>query len=174
MTLTVSTFDSKIMVSEPRFLSAAFVLLVAQCWAGTVLVTPEVRKGFISSAASLLPNQEQLISTRDMFNGPPNKYGLVTHQTLNCNFVEPSKEDPIGGTTPKFRCTFLHEGKNVTVKVKYDQQYNSVHKWGRGNEEVYASVISQRLLWAMGFGSDHSVPVSINCHNCPIEPWYVE
>lgn len=159
-----------------RIVSCVLILaILSSSSAGTVLVSSDTRNGYIVNAKSMLPDQESLIPTRDMTNGPPNKYNLKTHQTLDCNFVEPSAADPIGGTTPKFRCSFLHEGKQVVVKVKYDQQYNSVHKWGRGNEEVYASVISQRLLWATGFGTDHSVPVSVNCRNCPIEPWtYVQ
>ncbi len=107
----------------------------------------------------------------DLFNGPPNPFNLETFQTLECDFVEPSTADMLGGTTPKFRCTFEFDGKQVQVKIKYDQQYNSALDWGRPNPEVYTNPVSQRLLWATGFGSDQSIPVTVKCNNCPIEPW---
>ena len=127
----------------------------------------------MSQALAWVPEAEALIPSRDMLNGPANPFGFETFQTIDCDFVQPSKEDPIGGTTPKFMCAVDIDGKKVELKFKYDQQYNSVHTWGRPNPEVYTSVVSQRILWALGFGSDQSVPVSVNCRNCPIEPWFV-
>jgi hypothetical protein len=150
----------------------AVVALVAQmAQAKKIVVSPEQRAAYIAQARTLLPDQEPLIAARDMFNGPPNPYGLVTHQTLECDFVEPDPADPIGGTTPKFTCAIDYKGDKVALKIKYDQQYNQMYDWGRPNEEVYASVISQRILWGIGFGADQSVPVRVNCRNCPMEPW---
>lgn len=139
---------------------------------GTVLVDKKTRNEYISEANVWFSDQESLISTRDMLNGPPNLYGLKTFQTITCDFVEPDPSNPIGGTTPKFYCNYKYKGEVVKLKIKYDQQYNSVLKdWGRPNEEVYASLVSQRLLWGMGYGADQSVPVVVQCRNCPIEPW---
>lgn len=151
------------------FLFASVLLSVD---AGTVLVDKKTRNDYIAQADVWFPDQESLISTRDMYNGPPNPYNLKTQQTILCDFVEPSVEDPIGGTTPKFYCAYKFNGEVINLKIKYDQQYNSALKnWGRPNEEVYASVVSQRLLWGMGFGADHSIPVNVQCRNCPVEPW---
>lgn len=36
---------------------------------------------------------------------------------------------------------------------------------------MYATPIVQRLLWALGFGADVVVPMTVRCHGCPIEPW---
>ena len=106
-----------------------------QTIAGTVIVNKATRDGYLAAATSLLATKD--ISSKDMFNGPPNPYQLTTFQTLNCTFVEPNLEEkPIGGTTPKFYCRFNYRGEDVDVKIKYDQQYNSVNDWGRGNEEV--------------------------------------
>lgn len=154
-------------------LFVAFLTSLSAVHGGTIIATIEDRQKYLSQALAWFPDRESLISSRDLYNGPPNPYNLKTWQTLDCDFVEPSKDDPMGGTTPKFTCSALIDGKSVDLKIKYDQQYNSVHTWGRGNPEVYTSVISQRVLWALGFGGDQSVPVVINCKNCPIEPWLV-
>jgi len=153
-------------------LSVTGLLSVSIGQAKTIIADPEVRHTYITNAFTLDETVEDAISTKDMFNGPKNPYDLVTHQTIDCNFQQPDPEDPIGGTTPKFMCLYKYNGEDVELKIKYDQQYNSVYEWSHsGNEEVYASVISQRILWSLGFGSDQSVPLTVNCHNCPIEPW---
>jgi hypothetical protein len=140
--------------------------------ASNVVVDISTRGQYISDAKSWFSSSEKLISTRDLFNGPPNPYNLSTFQEIDCDFIEPDLTDPLGGTTPKFRCAYLVGDKKIELKIKYDQQYNSVaERWGRPNEEVYASVVSQRILWALGFGSDQSVPLVVNCRNCPLEPW---
>lgn len=148
------------------------VVLVVFAGAGTVVVDKGTRDEYFRHAPVWFPDQESLISSRDMFRGPPNPYGFTTFQNITCDFVEPDPADPIGGTTPKFHCLYTQpDGSKLKLKIKYDQQYNPVYDWGNGNEEVYASVISQRLLWATGFGSDHTIPVQVTCRNCPIEPW---
>jgi len=139
--------------------------------AGTIVASTEDREQYMSDAIAYFEGTEDKISTRDMYNGPKNPYDLETFQVLECDFVEPSAEDPIGGTTPKFLCEFEYKGDKIQIKIKYDQQYNNVWNWGRANPEVYTSVVSQRVLWATGFGADQSVPVTVKCKNCPIEPW---
>lgn len=138
---------------------------------GTLIVDQDTRQKYISKAQAWWPEAEELISSRDMFNGPSNPLNLKTHQTITCDFVEPTPEDELGGTTPKFHCLYNFNGEQIKIKVKYDQQYNSVYDWGRPNHEVYGSVVSQRMLWSLGFGSDQSVPVTVRCRNCPLEPW---
>ena len=151
-----------------------FLVLLSICdivTAGTIIASTTDRDTYITNAITWFPDKEAKISTRDMLNGPKNPYKLETFQELDCNFVEPSVADPLGGTTPKFKCEFEFEGEMVQVKIKYDQQYNTAHTWGRGNPEVYTSIVSQRILWSLGFGADQSIPVIVNCNNCPLEPW---
>lgn len=136
--------------------------------AGTIVASVEDRDTYIKNALVWFEDYEKSISTRDMLNGPPNPYNLKTFQTLDCDFVQPDPADPIGGTTPKFMCEIEVDGEKIQAKIKYDQQYNSVYTWGRGNQEVYTSVVSQRILWALGFGADQSIPVFVNCHNCQL------
>ncbi len=62
-------------------------------------------------------------------------------------------------------------GKVVTFKIKYDQKYNTVHPLCNANNEVYTSPVIERLMWLLGMGSDISIPVSLNCIGCPVEPW---
>jgi hypothetical protein len=144
---------------------------VSAALASVIVVSSENRNTYLSNAIAWFEDDESKIASRDMFNGPKNPYDLQTFQTLECDFVEPDPNDPIGGTTPKFMCEFKFEGEIVQVKVKYDQQYNSAWNWGRGNPEVYTSIVSQRILWSLGFGADQSVPVTVKCKNCPLEPW---
>ncbi len=152
----------------------AFIILSFTCLSAfsKVVTDKATRNEYISQANVWFPEEEKSISSKDLFNGPANPLNLQTHQTIDCDFVEPDPADPIGGTTPKFYCAYKFNGEKIAIKIKYDQQYNSVFRtWGRANEEVYSSVVSQRLLWATGFGADQSVPLTVRCHNCPIEPW---
>ena len=147
-------------------------LFTLQDTVAKVVTDKKTRNQYISQANVWFPAEEAHIAEKDLYNGPPNPYGFKTGQTIDCDFLEPDPADPIGGTTPKFNCLYNFNGVQVKLKIKYDQQFNSVFKtWGRPNEEVYASVVSQRLLWGMGFGSDQSIPVQVRCRNCPIEPW---
>lgn len=88
----------------------------------------------------------------------PNTLGIRGGEWIECTFVEPSPEEPINGATPKFKCK---TAQGVVHKVKY----------GRDNGEVYGEVASSRLFWALGFGADEMLSVSVNCHDCPINPW---
>jgi hypothetical protein len=160
------------LTQKKTLFCAVSSIIIAISLAGKVLVDKKTRNGYISKANVWLSEEESSIPQKDLLNGPPNPYGLKLWQTIDCDFVEPTAEDPIGGTTPKFLCNYSYNGNIVQFKIKYDQQYNSVfERWGRPNEEVYASVVSQRLLWGAGFLSDQSIPVKVRCHNCPIEPW---
>jgi hypothetical protein len=149
----------------------AFFAFIIAVKGGTIIVSTNDRNTYISQAISWFSESENSIENADMFNGPPNPYGLKNFETLECDFVEPDVNDPIGGTTPKFYCEFEYDGEKVQIKIKYDQQYNPLMEYGRANPEVYTSVISQRVLWATGFGSDQSVPINVICRDCPIEPW---
>ena len=143
--------------------------------ASAVIVDENARQEYMKRASCRFKiDDESLISGRDMLNGPINPLGIGTGDTIDCTFIEPNVTQLIGGATPKFNCEYevVHTGEKVRLRIKYDQQYNSVNEWFmHGNDEVYASVVSQRVLWALGFGSDQSVPVTVNCIGCPEEPW---
>ena len=149
-------------------------LNVKEVRAGDVVVSLETRSLYLSESIVWFADEEALISSKDLFNGPPNPYKIATFATIDCDFVEPSNDDVLEGTTPKFHCDYTMDGKIVRLKIKYDQGYNDVHTFDRHNEEVYANIVSERLLWSLGFASDQAVPVTVRCHNCPIEPWYNE
>src|SRR4029453_8807337 len=73
---------------------------------------------------------------------------------VDCAFVA----DPVGGSTPKFRCA-LADG--TQVKVKY----------GGPNGELPAEVAATRLLSALGFPTDFMNRVhSVRCRGCPLLP----
>lgn len=150
-------------------------LLQRVAFGKNLVLTTDQRDKEISKA--IVYNDDEAthqVAGKDLLNGPPNPYGIKTFEEIECEFVEPSKDDPIGGTTPKFHCDYMTtDGKNVTLKIKYDQAYNEALQPNHcnHNEEVYANIVSQRILWATGFGTDQAIPVSVKCYNCPIEPW---
>jgi hypothetical protein len=62
------------------------------------------------------------------------------------------------GTSRKFDCAIT---KDDVVKVRY----------GEENGKVEGSVLSTRLLWALGFGADRVYPVKVRCRGCSADPW---
>ena len=75
---------------------------------------------------------------------------------VDCRFAVES----VGGLTPKFNCT-LADGR--AVKVKY----------GGANAELYAEVVSTRLVSALGFPADRMYVVrAVNCTGCPQFPFH--
>jgi hypothetical protein len=91
---------------------------------------------------------------------------------VDCNFVEPDLDKPLGGNTPKFECEFTIKNKKQNIRVKYDPASVWIDgKKGGRNLEVWGEVLSTRLLWALGFAADRIYPLTVRCHNCPLEPW---
>jgi len=86
----------------------------------------------------------------DIKAGPDAKNGFSFGQIVNCTYLK--KE--LTGKSPKFACKIDPDDE---VKVKY----------GGANGEVYGEVAATRLLWALGFGSDHMYPVKVVCRDCP-------
>jgi hypothetical protein len=73
--------------------------------------------------------------------------------TITCDYLHKK----LSGASPKFACR-LADGSEL--KVKY----------GGTNGEVYGEVAASRLLWALGFGADHMVPVRVMCRGCQESP----
>lgn len=157
-----------------RVLLIALLALASCRGERDLLLSDEQRRELIANATIRFADLERTIPQRNPFDIPANPYNITLFQSITCTFAEPDCSKLQRGGSPKFECAFAVNGKNVSVKFKYDQQYNPLHKlWalGQPNHEVYASPVVERLLWILGYGADLSVPVSLNCLNCPIEPW---
>jgi len=80
-------------------LELLFVLLVLALSAEAKeqrIVTTSVRLDMIQHAI-VWHETSHNISTRNMTKGPKNDYKIQTGDTVECDFAEPSKEDPEGG-----------------------------------------------------------------------------
>jgi hypothetical protein len=86
--------------------------------------------------------------------GPDGPVSFQLNEHVTCTYAAVPKH----GATRKFRCT-LPSGE--VVKVRY----------GADNGEVQASVVSTRLLWALGFEADRVYPVRVTCQGCSPDPW---
>ena len=94
----------------------------------------------------------------NLLSGPAAADGFPFDAQRACDYHFPDK--PLSGVTPKFECALQPGGKDI-VKVKY----------GENNGEVFAEVASSRLFWALGFVADRMYPVSVQCRNCPPDPF---
>jgi hypothetical protein len=92
------------------------------------------------------------VASMDLKAGPRVKGAFAPGETIRCDYVK----EKFGGNTPKFGCALTPDDH---LKVRY----------GRDNGEVYASVATTRLLWALGFGADAVYPVHVVCRGCPPE-----
>ena len=90
------------------------------------------------------------VATVDIKTGPPGKGAFAFGQTVGCTYVKRA----MAGNSPKFACRIDPDDE---VKVKY----------GGDNGEVFGETAATRLLWALGFGSDHMYPVKVICKGCP-------
>jgi hypothetical protein len=114
-------------------------------------LTKEARLDLIRRSQVWAPTD---IPAIDMKKGPEDKDAYAPEQTVTCD-----KTDERGsGKSPKFYCDVA---KDDEVKVKY----------GASNGEVYAEVVSTRLLWALGFAADRMYPVKVVCRGCSSDPW---
>eukprot|EP00128_Syssomonas_multiformis_P010050 Colp12_sorted_trinity150504_noHs@8247 len=139
----------------------ACLLLGTFCYAGDVEIklTEEDRKELLRTALTLLDPAPE---GADIYTGPKNiKHPFLYDDRVTCNFEIPTK--PLkSGLTPKFKCSQINaKGKKDTFKVKY----------GPVSREIYTEPFTTRLLWLLGFPSDASYPVVVDCVGCPAEPW---
>lgn len=140
-------------------LLACVFLLSTTAQAAKILVSPEEREEAISSA--LVWKNPGTISTKDLAVGNGKKF--QQDQTVDCTFFDGFyKELADTGKTDKFWCA-TDEKNPLKSKIKI--------RYGEGNGEVFAEVISSRLFWALGFFADDVYSVHVNCYNCPNEPW---
>jgi len=96
------------------------------------------------------------VAAMDVRLGPQGGHQILPGATVDCSY-QPRRYSH--GHSQKFECV-LPDGD--VVKVKY----------GQHEPEVYAEVITTRLLWALGFGADSEFPVSVACSGCSSDPWH--
>jgi len=102
----------------------------------------------------------------DLYRGPkdpssvPLDEASVSGKPLDCEYIPwgPQNVKHTDSKTPKFACRLPNGEK---IKVKYDLK----------NRELFSEIIGTRLAWATGFMADAVYAVSLNCKNCPRDPW---
>src|SRR5882762_9477646 len=109
------------------------------------------RTAFIRSAQVWSPTN---IPSMDLRAGPDGGGAFPPNQMVTCTYVEGRQH----GSSRKFACAM---SPGDVVKIRY-----GVH-----NQEVQASVLATRLLWALGFAADRVYPVRVRCKGCPSDPW---
>jgi hypothetical protein len=111
----------------------------------------KARTAFIRGAQVWSPTN---IPSLDMMAGPGGHGAFQPNQMVTCEYVE----GKLPGSSRKFACAITPDD---VVKVRY----------GAHNEEVQASVLATRLLWALGFAADRVYPVQVRCIGCSSDPW---
>lgn len=114
------------------------------------------------------------VATADIVAGPeqsPTLFQLHLNDEVTCTFDKPGSE--MNGKTPKFSCAITRvvdsDGQVQTLLPEMDEEPVKV-KFGADNKEVYAEVVSTRLLWALGYYADAWFPVRVVCQGCPVDP----
>jgi hypothetical protein len=133
--------------------------------------TPKDRQAAMHSALLFTPTK---IADIDVAQGPPqSKKQFIFHlnDKVTCDFDKPGAK--MGGKTPKFSCKLTKVessgGQTQTLIADMDEEPVKV-KFGADNREVYAEVVSTRLMWALGYYADAWFPVRVVCNNCPDNP----
>jgi hypothetical protein len=113
------------------------------------------------------------VADADIMAGPSQKkkdFQFHFNDKVTCAFVTPGKQ--MGGNTPKFLCNILKvessDGQVQTAEQIKDEPLKV--KFGDDNREVYAEVVSSRLLWALGYYADAWYTIRVDCTNCPDDP----
>jgi hypothetical protein len=91
---------------------------------------------------------------------------LPNDSTVECRYVQ----EVLGGTTNKFHCEFIRatDANNNPVDIKLNKlkvRYDSI--------KTFSDVITSRLTWILGFGSDIETPVrKVICYGCSRDPFH--
>jgi hypothetical protein len=143
---------------------------------GFFIVSAKARLDNISRASLFEPLDISQLDTRAGRQLQPESRNLPNDVTIECYY----KYGAPGGVTPKFRCVGPRNPNDSTarlpvivtnasgepVDVKVD-----LLKVRYGSVKVFSSVITTRLEWALGFGSDIETPVAkVICHGCSPDP----
>ena len=133
-----------------------------------VFYSPKDRLDAMHAAALFQP---KAVSEADIMKGPEQdkkQFQLHYNDKVTCDFATPGSK--MGGKTPKFACKITRvesvDGQVQTLTSGMDDEPVKV-KFGADDNEVYAEVVSTRLMWALGYYADSWFPVRVECSNCP-------
>ncbi len=135
------------------------------------------RIGNISRASLFEPLDISQLDTRTGRQVERKRKNLPNDVTIECYYTQ----EILGGTTDKFKCVgppdpndpkahlsvIVTDASGQPVDVTLDKI-----KVRYGSVKVFSSVITTRLEWALGFGSDVETPVTkVICHGCSQDPF---
>jgi hypothetical protein len=147
---TMLTFGVAVTAKEPPAVSA-------------ILTSSQSRATYLAHAA--IWRDPEPLSPEALLTGPSAIFPYTFAQAtaaggIGCRFTKPGRE--LGGHSPKFLCT-TSDGHALRVKY-WDPELQS------GNREVFALVAASRLMWALGFETEHALPLNLQCDDCPDHP----
>ena len=128
-----------------------------------VLTSPPARAAYLGRATiwrdpGPLPPETILAGPPGIFPFP---FAVATSdEGIGCTFAKPGKE--LGGASVKFLC-ITSDQQELRVKYRDPERED-------GNREVFANVAASRLMWALGFGTLHALPLNLRCEGCPENP----
>ena len=133
--------------------------------------TAKDRLAAIQAATIYVP---RAVSDANILQGPsqnPKQFQFHPDDKITGDFATPGSK--MGGKTPKFSSKITKvestNGQIKTLTADMDEEPLKV-KYGAGDNEIYAEVVSTRLMWALGFYADSWFPVRVVCNNCPADP----
>ena len=133
--------------------------------------SPKDRLQAMHDAALFAP---KAVAEADIMEGPAQnkkQFQLHFNDKVICDFA--ASGSTMGGNTPKFACKITRvestNGQVQTLTADMDEEPVKV-KFGANDNEVYAEVVSTRLMWALGYYADAWFPVRVECNNCPENP----
>lgn len=131
--------------------------------------SPQQRQAAMKNASIFVP---KATGEADVVAGPKQdkkEFQFHTNDKIICDFAEPGVK--MGGNTPKFGCVITRvespDGTVQTLTPEMDDKDPIKVKYGAGDNEVYAEIVSTRLLWSLGYYADNWYSVQVECHNCP-------
>src|SRR5271165_3658187 len=133
--------------------------------------TPKDRVTAMQAATIYVP---KAVGDVDILQGPaqdPKQFQFHPGDKVYCDFDTPGSQ--MGGKTPKFACKITKvesPGGQVQVLTPQMDEEPVKVKYGSTDNEIYAEVVSTRLMWALGFYADSWFPVHVVCNNCPADP----
>jgi len=137
-----------------------------------VFYSPQDRLDAMHAAALF---QVKAVAEADIMKGPEQDkkhFQLHYNDKVICDFATPGSK--MGGNTPKFACKITRvesvDGTTQNLTPDMDEQDPVKVKFGANDNEVYAEMVSTRLMWALGYYADSWFPVRVECHNCPENP----
>ena len=142
-----------------------------QAKADKAFYTPKDRLTAIQSASIFVP---KAVGDANILQGPeqdPKQFQFHPGDKVSCDFVQPGSQ--MGGKTPKFSCKITKvestDGHIQVLTDGMDEEPVKV-KYGATDNEIYAEVVSTRLMWVLGFYADAWFPVQVECNDCPADP----